>query len=117
MISYFDEIQGIGDTFPGFPERKGELNEALIEISESVGDTSHVAGSPDYIVRITTAKWVSEPLKARNAFVIADHVDHIAIFEKVYDEPLQQIASLTAQDDWFDDICDEFSGFRERIDE
>lgn len=112
MIFVFDEIKGVGGTFPGLPERKQELNEALLEIAHSAGDRAHRAGAVDYAVRLTTSKWTFESLPAPNAFLLIDNVDDLLVFQKRGDGSLQLKSRLNVADDWFTEACIAFEEFR-----
>lgn len=114
MVFAFDEIGGSDDSFHDFQSRKRDLVDALLAISEEVGDASHVSGAADYVVRIATAKWAFESVPAPNAFVVVDNVDNVSVFERVARSELQSVAVLST-DDWFDEICDAFKEFRRGI--
>jgi hypothetical protein len=112
MVFVFDEIKGVGKTFPGFAERKWELNNALLEIAHAAGDEAHRGGSIDYAVRLTTSKWTFEALPAPNAFLLIDNLDNLLVFQRRDSESLELKHRLSVTDDWFMQVCEAFEEFR-----
>jgi hypothetical protein len=111
LIYAVDEIRGGDESFPGFSERRRHLSESLLEIAHMSGDSSQVSGPIDYLIRLTTSKWLLRPLPASDAFVVVDNVDNLIVFEK-HGESLDSIVVLDAAESWFDAICTAFEEFR-----
>jgi hypothetical protein len=116
MVFMFDEIKGTGESFPGFPERKQELNEALLDIAHAAGDCSHKAGGVDYVVRFTTSKWTLAYLPAPNAFLLVDNVDNLLVFHRRGEGSLELKLELAVEENWFDQTCTAFQKFRSDLD-
>lgn len=112
MVFVFDEIRGSGESFPGLPERKQQLNEALLEIAHAAGDSAHKAGAADYVVRLTTSKWTHQDLPAPHAFLLIDNVDNLLVFQQLEEGSLQLKLRLDVEMDWFDQACRAFEEFR-----
>jgi len=112
MVFVTEEIRGTGETFPGLTERKQDLNDALLEIAHAAGDSIHKSGPVDYVVRLTTSKWIYRKLPAPNAFLLVDNVDNLLVFHQWHGEPLELKLRLGGEEDWFDQICAAFAEFR-----
>lgn len=117
MIFAVEEIAGPGESFADLRARKRSLFDALEEIAVLAGDVSHVSGPADYLIRLTTAKWLSADVPTDNAFFIVDNVDNIALFEMRNGGELESLATISPEEDWFEEACEEFRAFRERSDE